>query len=904
MNRLRPIALGLLALALGVIGRWTSEAADPARRVPWIQSRVLGTPDPPLPYTTKPYLPQLGLKNPLFVIAEPGTSNLLVVLQGGEPERPSRVLRIPVADPNPRPEPVLELPGFLLYAVAFHPGYITNRQLFTFANGPTGHDERTNRISRWKIPFDPSPPVAPDSGQILLEWRSAGHDGGGLDFGPDGMLYLATGDGSSDSDAWNSGQSLDDLLGAVLRIDVDRPGPDRRYSIPQDNPFRNHPGARGEIWAYGLRNPWRLAIDPPTGQVWVGNNGQDLWESIHLVRPGENYGWSVFEGSHVFYRNRPRGPTPIVAPTFEHPHSEARSLTGGVVYRGSRLPELQGVYLYGDHATGRIWGGRHDGTRVTEHRELAATPLQITSFGMSPTGELLITDLGSGLHRLVPFPPQRQRPAFPRRLSETGLFTSTPDGTPAPGVIPYVVNAPGWVDGAAGDRLLALPGDSRIQYTSSRAWGLPEGTVLAQTLGFPASSDPGAPIRRVETRLLTLQDGRWAGYSYRWQDDQSDAVLVPAEGQDADLRLPDPHAPSATRSQRWRFPSRSECLACHSRAAGFVLGVTELQMNRDPGIPGAPRDNQLELFQDLSLFTGPLPKPAAELGRLANPYNPTALLEDRARSYLHANCSVCHIEAGGGNARMHLEFTTPAERMELIGARPQHDTFGLRDAMLVAPGHPDHSVLLHRLSTRGRGQMPPLVSTVVDTAAVALFRNWIASLPSGPAPQHDWTLADLQPDLPQTRRGRSFDAGRTAFRDTGCLQCHRMGSDGGNVGPDLTGVGTRLSSEALLEAILVPSRTIAPEYAQTEIETAGGETWIGRVESETDTVLMFRAAGADDAVSLTPAQIRSRRLSTVSNMPEGMVNTLEKSQILDLLAYLLSGGDPGHPAFRPEHLSP
>lgn len=899
MSRHPSISLGLLALVLGVISPWMSDAAEPARRTPWTQSRVVGTPDPPLPYSTEPYLPQLALKNPLFVISEPGTSNLLVVLQGGESDRPSRLVRISQLDTDPRVDTVLELPRFLLYSVAFHPGYITNRQLFTFANGSTGNDERSNRIARWTLASGPTGPSTPSPEQVLLEWRSAGHDGGGLDFGPDGMLYLATGDGSSDSDAWNSGQSLDDLLGAVLRIDVDHPGPERPYSIPRDNPFRNHPGARGEIWAYGLRNPWRLAIDPPTGQIWVGNNGQDLWETVHLVRPGENYGWSVFEGSHVFYRNRPRGPTPVVAPTFEHPHSEARSLTGGIVYRGTRHSGLQGVYVYGDHATGRIWGGRHNGTRVTQHRELAATPLQITSFGVSPTGELLITDLGSGLHRGVPVPPQQQRPEFPRRLSETGLFTSTADGTIAPGVLPYAVNAPGWVDGAAVDRLLALPGDSRIHYTSSRAWGLPAGAVLVQTLGFPASPAPGAPVRRVETRLLTLQDGRWAGYSYRWHDDQSDAVLVPAEGMDSELRRPDPQSPGGTRSQRWRFPSRSECLACHSRAAGFVLGLTELQMNRAHVLPGLPAGNQLEAFQTLGIFTEPLPKPATELGRLSNPYDPTARLEDRARSYLHANCSVCHIEAGGGNARMHLEFTTAADRMELIGARPQHATFGLRDAMLVAPGHPDRSVLLHRLSTRGGGQMPPLVSTVVDTAAVTLLRDWIASLPSAPGAQHDWTLADLEPVLPQIQRGRSFEAGRTAFRNTGCLQCHRIQSEGGNIGPDLSGVGTRLSPEALLEAILVPSRTIAPEYAQTEIETSTGETWIGRVESESDTVVVFRAAGADDAVTLTPPQIRSRRPSAISNMPEGMINSLEKHQILDLLAYLLSGGDPDHPSFRP-----
>ena len=127
-------------------------------------------------------------------------------------------------------------------------------------------------------------------------------------FGHDGMLYITTGDGTSDSDTWNSGQTLDDLLGSVLRIDVDRRDGERPYAVPPDNPFVDTPGARPEIWAYGLRNPWRMGVDPKTGQIWVGNNGQDLWETAYLIRRGENYGWSVYEGSHPFYLERKRGP--------------------------------------------------------------------------------------------------------------------------------------------------------------------------------------------------------------------------------------------------------------------------------------------------------------------------------------------------------------------------------------------------------------------------------------------------------------------------------------------------------------------------------------------------------------------------------------------------------------------
>src|SRR5262249_8862579 len=212
---------------------------------------------------------------------------------------------------------------------------------------------RRTRGARSAVAGRPPYRVDPSSEELVIEWESAGHDGGDMAFGPGGLFYITTGDGTSDSDAWNSGQTLDDLLGSVLRIDVDRRDGERRYGIPADNPFVDRPGARPEIWAYGLRNPWRMAADPAPARICVRNNGQALWEAAHLVRRGENYGWSVTEGSHPFYLERSRGPTPIVPPTIEHSHAEFRSLTGGVVYRGDRFPELDGAYVYGDHSSGR-----------------------------------------------------------------------------------------------------------------------------------------------------------------------------------------------------------------------------------------------------------------------------------------------------------------------------------------------------------------------------------------------------------------------------------------------------------------------------------------------------------------------------------------------------------------------
>ena len=233
----------------------------------------------------------------------------------------------------------------------------------------------------------------PASEEVIIEWPSNGHDGGGLVFGQDGMLYITTGDGTSDSDDDNVGQDMTRLLAKLLRIDVDHPEPGKAYSVPKDNPFVGVKDARPETWAFGFRNPWRMTLDRETGHIWVGNGGQDLWETAYLIERGANYGWSVYEGSHPFYLTRKLGPAPLTKPTLEHHHSESRSLTGGIVYYGQRFPELRGAYIYGDYSTGKIWAARHDGTRLLWQKEIADTTLQITCFGTDSRGEILIVDM-------------------------------------------------------------------------------------------------------------------------------------------------------------------------------------------------------------------------------------------------------------------------------------------------------------------------------------------------------------------------------------------------------------------------------------------------------------------------------------------------------------------------------
>lgn len=760
----------------------TAKAFGIDRRMPLTTSRVVGSPDPPPPYRVKRVYPDLKMNYPIAVRRQPGSDRLLFITERSP--YGTTALRRMKDDPAAREaETLLDLDG-VAYDVTFHPDFARNGYVYVGWNGPSSAPSEAKRTKVTRYTLDPKPPYRfdPSSAKLIIEWPSDGHNGGAVAFGRDGTLYVTSGDGTSDSDRNVVGQDLTRLTSKVLRLDVDHPDPDRAYSVPKDNPFVGRKDVRPETWAYGLRNPWRIAVDEKTGHVWVGQNGQDLWEQAYLVRKGGNYGWSVTEGSHPFYPDRKAGPTPIVEPTVEHPHSEFRSLTGGLVYYGTKFPELRGAYLYGDYSTGQLWGIRHDGYKVLWHRQLASTRLQITGFGLDSHGEVLIADHRGqdqgGFYTLEPTPKGLPPSTFPTRLSDSGLFRSVKGHVVEPGVIPYSVNSPLWSDGAYKERYIALPGaDSHIDFTRSRGWGFPDRTVLVKSFALEAEEGNPSSRRWVETRFLTNQQGEWFGYSYAWNDEQTDAVLVGAKGMDRDfaVRVPrSPVYPDGVRKQTWHYPSRSECMVCHSRAANFVLGPSALQMNRVHDY-GTVRDNQLRTLEHLGVLrvdwadeakaawrdelkaqgksdreadeylakqtaTRPQREAApssllafapAKYPRLADPYDPKADLAARARSYLHANCAQCHVEAGGGNAQMELELTTPLDKARILDVRPLHNTFGLPDARLIAPGSPERSVLLYRMSNRGEGHMPPLATSVVDRDAVRVLHDWIRQLRQG-----------------------------------------------------------------------------------------------------------------------------------------------------------------------------
>ena len=751
------------------------------KRVPLTTSTVVGSPDPAPPYQVKRAYSNLATTLLICAHNIPGSDQILTITE--ERSISGTVINRfkDVADVK-ESEVILEFKG-TAYDICFHPEFAKNGYIYV---GWVGMNEKEKKkyvmISRFTMQTKAPYTIDKKSEKVIIEWASDGHNGAAVCFGNDGMMYVTSGDGTSDSDTNVTGQRMDLLLAKVLRIDVDHPdgepegvSPRRSYSVPKDNPFVNLKDARPETWAIGMRNPWRIHCDRKTGHIWVGNNGQDIWEQIYFIRKGDNYGWSVYEGSHPFYLERKLAPAAHTKPTFEHHHSEARSMTGGLVYYGTKYPDLVGAYIYGDYSTGRIWAGKHDGIKVVWHKEIAQTRLAITGFGVDSKGEILICDHAGkkegGIYTLVPSPKEVAPSKFPRKLSESGLFKSVKGHQMEPAMIPYSVNSPLWSDNAYKTRWVGVPGDGKIDYTRNRGWGFPDKTVLVKS--FALEMEEGKPESRrwVETRFLTKQDNEWYGYSYLWNDEQTEGTLIESKGADKEYSI---KTKGGSRTQKWHYPSRSECTVCHSRAAHWVLGLSEAQMNRDHDY-GTCTDNQLRVFEHIGMFKGfsygqnakevlteeleqkgweadkikehvaKLPAERlkadpknAELSpfspekyrKLVDPYDKKADLNLRARSYLHVNCAQCHIDAGGGNALFDVDFGTKVDKMKLFDVKPVHNTYGLPDAKLVARGVPERSVLLHRLSHRDAGHMPPLATSIVDKEAVEMLREWIRKMPA------------------------------------------------------------------------------------------------------------------------------------------------------------------------------
>ena len=286
-----------------------------------------------------------------------------------------------------------------LLGLAFDPDFRANSHLYVYYSAA---NPRRSVLSRFTI-HDGGSVADPSSERIILEVEQpfSNHNGGQIAFGPDGYLYIGLGDGGSRGDPQGNGQNLSTLLGSIIRIDVSAPDEGASYSIPPDNPFIDRADARGEIWAYGIRNPWRFSFDRVSGELWMADVGQNRLEEVNIVRRGLNYGWNTLEGSECFEPRRDCDSRGLEMPIAEYGRADGCSVTGGYVYRGHRLPSLFGAYVYGDYCSGKIWALRRDGKQIAEHLELVDGNLRISSFGEDPSGEMFILSFDGGIYRLA-----------------------------------------------------------------------------------------------------------------------------------------------------------------------------------------------------------------------------------------------------------------------------------------------------------------------------------------------------------------------------------------------------------------------------------------------------------------------------------------------------------------------
>ncbi len=562
----------------------------------------------------------------------------------------------------------------------------------------------------------------PTSEQIILsvDQPFGNHNGGGIAFGNDGYLYIGFGDGGSGGDPLGNGQNTNTLLGAFLRIDVDGSAP---YTIPPDNPFAAG-GGRPEIYAYGFRNPWRWSFDRGTGDLWAGDVGQGLWEEVDRVALGGNYGWDIMEGSQC-YNAASCDSAGMLPPIAEYSHAEGCSVTGGYVYRGADIPQLEGTYVYGDYCSGRIWGVFYNPAGGPFSQVLLDSGRVISSFAEGHDGELYLLDYTQGsIYRLVDagsLPPV----VFPQFLSETGCVDPADPTQPAPAMIPYDLNVPFWSDRAAKLRWLALPNGTTIEVSPEGDWVFPIGTVLMKTFSLNG--------KRVETRIMARHsDGDWGGYSFEWDDAQTDAAWV-VGGKSKWIG-----------QQEWEFPSTPGCLRCHTAAAGRSLGPETAQMNRDFTYPSTGRtDNQLATFDAIGLFSSPLPEPPENLPVYPRLDDLAANPHARARAWLHSNCSHCHRPGGTTNNNIDLLYASAFSDMGICGVVPSTGDLGISGASIFAPRDPARSTLWARAARRDAYGMPPLGSNLTDPTGLALVTDWIATTPTCDCIQPPLTLYNL-----------------------------------------------------------------------------------------------------------------------------------------------------------------
>lgn len=737
--------------------------------------------------------PGLTFQRPVGLVSPPGDLSRLFVM-----EIAGQLKVIPdVTSPTPTSSIVLDLPAAIngrspgesiqgganqecgLLGAAFHPQFQSNGYFYVFysvvQSGVTGFRQR---VSRFTIPPEqiqsPNPVADHGSELILIDQydRGPNHQGGDMHFGPDGYLYISVGDEENPNDFRLNSQRIDrNFFAGMLRIDVDKlPGnlepndhaavpkdeiqgaPGQfaaRFSVPADNPwvgateFNGQPVdpalVRTEWFAVGLRSPWRFSIDPLTGEIWLGDVGQDRYEEINVITAGGNFGWVFREGAHDIAASNPNWATKppgftSIDPLYEYVHNnmagdaayKGNSVTGGLVYRGSRIPSLQGHYLFGDQVSGHLWSLIRDGNGQPVVTRIAGLP-SVSSFGTDPSnGDVLMTSTRAAVSAADSYPLMRlvattPDSSFPTQLSDTRLFADLTDLSPSPGLLPYTPNLRFWSDHAEKQRWFAITDPAAaMTWEKEGPWQYPAGMLWVKHFDMEMIRGNPATRKRIETRVLVRNGSGAYGVSYRWNEDGTDATLVEDGGETFLLEIEVDGQPTM---QMWSIPGRAQCMVCHTENAGHALSFNTRQLNRDGDIHGFT-GNQIELLHAAGYIHNP-PDPVPSLAAHVTPTDTTQPLEKRVRSYLDVNCGYCHQPGGSGggwDGRGQLTLEQTGLIRGLVTA-PKHP-----DDRMIVPGDVTHSVILSRLAeTNDYTRMPPLATSVTDPEGIALLTEWILS---------------------------------------------------------------------------------------------------------------------------------------------------------------------------------
>ncbi len=672
-----------------------------------------------------------------------------------------------------------------MLSLAFHPNYNQNGYFYVYFSLTIG-GQLYQRLARFQATGTPGNYRAASSADpatmtplLTLYDQASNHNGGDLAFGADGYLYLSLGDEGGGGDQYNNARFINkDFWGQMLRLDVDnmpenltpnahsQPGTVSTavhagtYKVPADNPFIGFTSwhnvaiaantVRTEIFATGLRNPLRFSIDAATGRIFLGDVGQGLYEEVDIIVKGGDYGWSWREGLHD-YVGEPAPTTPPATgfdpadPIFEYGHSSGNgaiiygtSVCGGLVYRGNQLTELQGKYLFCD-----IFGGGGIVAALTETSpgtwtvQPITTRPQIVDFGTDPrNGEPLLCSLLGTIFRLQRSGTTGTAP--PATLSATGAFSNLSTLTPNAGIVAYEPNVSFWSDHAMKSRWFAIKNTTdTMTFNSTGNWTFPTGMVWIKHFDIETTRGNPATRRRLETRFLVKTATDVYGLSYKWREDQLNAELVAESGLTEAISGSSP-------AQTWRYPSRGECVTCHTQVGGLALSFNTPQLNRAQDYGAGPQ-NQIQALSNAGYLSAPATG-VNHLPAFVSASDTTQSLEWRVRSYLAVNCVQCHQPGGAAQGMWDARASTKTDVANLINGLLVNNG-GDAANRFVVPGDALHSMLLKRQQGDGVPRMPPLGTFERDLINEQLVTDWIASL-TVPQTFAQWQAAQSPPAGP------------------------------------------------------------------------------------------------------------------------------------------------------------